>query len=67
MVSPIEVFLVFDLETTGLNPEKNAIIEIACCPFDIHLKDLPEFKENADAASADAAFVGSCSGAQLVV
>ena len=33
----------FDLETTGLSAEKNAILEIACCPFDFNLTDLKEF------------------------
>jgi len=36
-------FVVFDVETTGLSPEKNAIVEIACCAFDKNLKDAGEF------------------------
>ncbi len=45
MISPIKVYLVFDLETTGLSAEKNALIEIACCPFsnDSKLSDLKEY------------------------
>lgn len=44
MKTSIEVYLVFDLETTGLKPDKNAVIEIACCPISKDLKDLPEFE-----------------------
>lgn len=43
MLSNIQNICVFDLETTGLSAEKNAILEIACCPFDNQLKDLEEF------------------------
>lgn len=45
MKSPIEVYLVFDLETTGLKHDKHALIEIACCPFsnDEKLSDLKEY------------------------
>lgn len=39
----IQVILPFDLETTGLIHQNPAVIEIACCPFDINLKDLEEF------------------------
>lgn len=41
--SPIEVILVFDLETTGLSEEKHCITEIACCPISLRLEDLPEY------------------------
>jgi len=44
MKTSCEVFLVFDLETTGLKADKNAILEIACCPVGSDLKDLPEFE-----------------------
>lgn len=44
MKSPIEIFMVFDLETTGLNTQKNLVCEIACCPFDSELNDLKEFE-----------------------
>ena len=37
------VFMVFDIETTGLSAEKNSVVEIACCPFDMKLNDLPEY------------------------
>jgi DNA polymerase-3 subunit alpha (Gram-positive type) len=44
MKTSIEVYLVFDLETSGLKPQENAILEIACCPFDKDLNDLSEFE-----------------------
>jgi DNA polymerase III alpha subunit (gram-positive type) len=43
MKSTIQNICVFDLETTGLIQAKNAIIEIACCPFDFQYNDLKEF------------------------
>lgn len=43
MKSAVQTILTFDLETTGLSFEKHAMIEIACCPFDNELNDLPEF------------------------
>lgn len=44
MKTPYEIFLVFDLETTGLLHQNPAIIELACCPFDKDLKDLKEYQ-----------------------
>lgn len=44
MITSYDVYLVFDLETTGLVPGKHAIVEIACCPVSKDLKDLPEFE-----------------------
>lgn len=44
MNSPISNIVVFDLETTGLKPEANAILEIACCPFNHDLVDLKEYE-----------------------
>lgn len=44
MLSSVQNIVVFDTETTGLKFDKNAIIEIACCPFDNELKDLEEFE-----------------------
>lgn len=43
MKSSISNFIVFDCETTGLKPEVNSIVEIACCAFDFNLNDLKEF------------------------
>ena len=43
MKSQISNYIVFDLETTGLNPEKHAIVEIACCGVDSDLNDIEEF------------------------
>ena len=39
MKSPIVKYVVFDIETTGLKKDKNAIIEIAACSFDQDLND----------------------------
>jgi len=44
MRTPIEIYMVFDLETTGLVAGKHAICEIACCPFDQNLNNLKEFE-----------------------
>lgn len=44
MKSPIKHIVVFDIETTGLKYDKNAIIEIACCAFDIDLNDVKEYQ-----------------------
>lgn len=43
MESTVQNIVVFDIETTGLLSDKNAIIEIACCPFDNNLNDLKEY------------------------
>lgn len=43
MKSPIINIIVFDIETTGLSKDKNAIIEIFCCGFDNELNDISEF------------------------
>jgi DNA polymerase-3 subunit alpha (Gram-positive type) len=43
MESTIQNIVVFDIETTGLVAEKNAIIELACCSFDNNLNDLKEY------------------------
>lgn len=43
MKSTVQNILVFDQETTGLKASEHAVIEIACCPFDANLKDLPEY------------------------
>lgn len=43
MKSSVQNIVVFDLETTGLSHEKNCLIEIACCPLNIELQELPEF------------------------
>lgn len=43
MKSNCQVFLVFDIETGGLVPATHAILEIAFCPFDNELNDLPEY------------------------
>jgi len=43
MDSPIKTYIVFDIETTGLDKEKNAIIEIAACSFDHDLVDGKEY------------------------
>lgn len=44
MKSPIDRICVFDLETTGLSSEKNAIIEIAACIIDNELNDVVEYE-----------------------
>ena len=44
MKSPISSFCTLDIETTGLDHEKHAILEIACCSFDSNLKDTEEFE-----------------------
>jgi len=44
MLSPIKIYVVFDLETTGLYKDKNAIIEIAACAFSNDLTDLKEYE-----------------------
>lgn len=44
MDSPIKHYVVFDIETTGLDKEKQAIIEIAACSFDHDLVDGPEYE-----------------------
>lgn len=43
MNTPIDIYLVYDLETTGLNAKNNLVCEIACCPIDKNLNDLKEF------------------------
>ena len=43
VLNKAQIFLPFDLETTGLIHQNPAVIEIACCPFDNKLKDLEEF------------------------
>ena len=38
------VWIVLDTETTGLSPEKNLMVEVACCPIDnITLEDVGEY------------------------
>ena len=44
MISTVQNICVFDLETSGLSAEKNAILEIACCPFNNELVDLKEYE-----------------------
>jgi len=44
MESTIQNIVVFDIETTGLVSEKNAIIELACCSFDNNLNDIKEYE-----------------------
>ena len=44
MKTPVNNIMVFDIETTGLNPEKNAMIEIACCIIDNELNDVFEYE-----------------------
>jgi len=44
MKSSISNIVVFDLETSGLKSEENAIIEIACCPISFDLKNLKEYE-----------------------
>jgi DNA polymerase III epsilon subunit-like protein len=68
MKTPIEVYAVFDLETTGAhsrnhfwtpkgsNEQKQgngAIIEIAVCPFDKNLNDLPEYNSGVMNVNSD--------------
>lgn len=36
-------YVVFDLETGGLKPTENPIVEIACCAFNHKLEDLKEY------------------------
>ena len=43
MKSTCQVFFVFDIETGGLKAETDAILEMAACPIDNELKDLPEY------------------------
>ena len=43
MKSQFEVYLPFDLETTGLLRDNPAILEAAFCPFNQDLEDLKEF------------------------
>ena len=43
MKSSVQAICVFDTETTGLVAAKNAVIEVACCAFDIDMNDLPEY------------------------
>ena len=42
MKSNCQVFLVFDVETGGFSEQNDALLEIAFCPFDNELNDLPE-------------------------
>lgn len=44
MKTPHELYVVYDLETTGLNEEKHAVIEIAMCVMDSKLKDVAEWE-----------------------
>lgn len=44
MKSQIQNFVVFDIETGGLSSEKNPILEIAACSFDIELNDIDEYE-----------------------
>lgn len=44
MKTPYEVFLPFDLETTGLLNSNPAVLELACCPINKDLEDLPEYE-----------------------
>ena len=44
MKSPISHIIVFDIETTGLSSEKNAMIEVACCVIDNELNDVVEYE-----------------------
>lgn len=44
MKSPINYIVVFDIETTGLSAEKNAMIEVACCVIDSELNDVTEYE-----------------------
>jgi DNA polymerase III epsilon subunit-like protein len=44
MLSPIKNLIVFDLETSGLSKDKNAIVEIAACAFNNELVDLKEYE-----------------------
>jgi len=44
MKSKYDVYLVFDLETTGLLKDNPAILELACSPFDKNLNDLKEYE-----------------------
>lgn len=43
MISPVEIYMTYDLETTGLSATKNAICEIAISPMDKELNDLTEY------------------------
>lgn len=44
MKSPISTYVTFDLETTGLDAAKTAVIEIACCAFNHDLNDVKDFE-----------------------
>lgn len=44
MISSIQNICVFDLETSGFSSTQNAILEIACCPFNQELVDLKEYE-----------------------
>lgn len=44
MKSPIQNYVVFDIETGGLSSTQHSIIEIAACSFDQDLKDGKEYE-----------------------
>ena len=44
MISTIQSIITFDLETSGLKPDKNCILEIACSAMDQDLNDIGDFE-----------------------